>query len=134
MGFQDRLQALGRSSPVSARPEALDDNRRWARRKPRNTPATIMFAGITTPIACLVRDTSSTGAMIEMIRDRYNSEGSTGVVQDEFTLTITLDRTSVECRVMWRSAHRLGIRFLGPTVTHAPPRRPTVKVTPGFKR
>jgi hypothetical protein len=134
MGFQDRLQSFARPATAAARPQEIEDNRRWARRKARNAPAAIMFPGITTPIACIVRDTSSTGAMIEMVKDKYNAEGSTKVVEDEFTLTITLDKTYVQCRVQWRSGTRIGVRFLGPVVAMPQQKKMPVRVVPGGKR
>lgn len=134
MGFQDRLQALGRPVAGPARPQEIEDNRRWARRKTRNAPATIIYPGITTPVPCIVRDTSSTGAMLEMVRDRFNPEGSTRIVEEEFTLTITLDRTSVNCRVAWRVGSRLGIRFLGPTVTLPAPKKAPMRVLQGGQK
>ena len=112
MSFQDRLAAATRKS-VSPLAESEQEqlNKRWAKRKPASTPAKILFDGISTPFECVVRDISSTGAQIEMARNKFNPDGSTETVPNHFTLLVPLDRIAVDCLSMWRRGSRLGVKF-----------------------
>ena len=130
---QDRRAAvLTRNAGATA--DALADdvgenNKRWAKRKLRNSVGTILFPGITVPYNCIIRDTSSTGARIEMIADKYNQDAATESVPNDFTLFITLDRMQVECQTMWRRGSKMGIRFTSPAqAMAAPPPRPPSKL------
>jgi hypothetical protein len=133
MTFQNRLAAAVRRPTGGPGSATLAANNRWASRKPANTPAKILFDGITTPFECSVRDISSTGAQIEMARTKLNPEGSLGAVPNEFTLLVTLDRTAVECRSMWRRGSRMGVRFLG-MVRQLPPAKPPMIAKAGDKK
>lgn len=126
MTFQSRLAAAVRRPTGVAGTQAQAPNNRWARRKPASTPAKILFDGITTPFECTVRDISSTGAQIEMNRTKLNPEGSSGAVPNDFTLIVTLDRTAVECRSMWRRGSKLGVRFMGVVQQLPPPKPPMI--------
>lgn len=112
MSFQDRLAAATRKSAAAGStidPDTL--NKRWAKRKPANTPAKILFDGITTPYECMVRDISSTGAQVEMSKTKFNPDGACDIVPNHFTLLIPLDKIAVECQSMWRRGSKLGVRF-----------------------
>lgn len=112
MSFQDRLAAATRKSAVQlADSEQEQLNKRWAKRKPASTPAKILFDGISTPFECVVRDISSTGAQIEMTKNKFNPDGATDTVPNHFTLLIPLDRIAVDCLSMWRRGSRLGVKF-----------------------
>lgn len=94
--------------------DAVDDaSRRWAKRKAVSNGGQILFDGITTPYSCFVRDVSSTGARLEMSKNKYNPDAASGFVPTYFTLIIPLDRTRVECQSMWRRGAFMGVRFLG---------------------
>jgi hypothetical protein len=127
MSFQNRLAAAVNRPSAATSSQAAATNSRWARRKPANTPAKILFDGITTPFECTVRDISSTGAQIEMLRTKMNPEASHGAVPNDFTLIVTLDRTAVECRSMWRRGARMGVRFLGMVRQLPPPKPPMIQ-------
>lgn len=90
-----------------------DASRRWAKRKSTDSSAQVIFDGSTTPHACVVRDISSTGAKIEMLKTKFNADASSAFVPTYFTLVVPMDRTSVECQSMWRRGSYMGVRFLG---------------------
>ena len=71
--------------------DAVDDaSRRWAKRKAVSNGGQILFDGITTPYSCFVRDVSSTGARLEMSKNKYNPDAASGFVPTYFTLIIPL--------------------------------------------
>ena len=113
MTFQNRIAAATRKVAVAANELAGDASRRWAKRKPVSNSGQILFDGITTPYGCIVRDISSTGARLEMTRNKFNPDGATAFVPTYFTLIMPLDRTRVECQSMWRRGSFVGARFLG---------------------
>lgn len=112
MSFQNRIAAATRR-PAAAANEFEDSSRRWAKRKSVSNSGQILFDGITTPYACVVRDISSTGARLEMTRNKFNPDGASGFMPTYFTLIMPLDRTRVECQSMWRRGSFVGARFLG---------------------
>lgn len=112
MSLQNRMAAATRKSAVQLADDEREVlNKRWAKRKPASTPAKILFDGISTPFECTVRDISSTGAQIEMGRNKFNPDGSSEAVPNHFTLLIPLDRIAVDCQSMWRRGTRLGVKF-----------------------
>jgi hypothetical protein len=122
--------ALKRSAAAEAASEEQPiETKRFAQRKARNSPGHILFPGISVPFNCVVRDTSSTGARIEMMADKFNQEASTDAVPNEFTLTLPLDRIRVECKSMWRRGSKMGVKFTS-TVTLMPaaPPKPRINV------
>jgi hypothetical protein len=54
-------------------------------------------------IDCTVRNVSETGALLEI-------ESPVGI-PNNFTLVISKDGVKRPCRVAWRSARRIGVRF-----------------------
>lgn len=111
MSLQNRMAAIVKKATVEV--QADDANKRWARRKSSQTPAKILFDGITTPFECLVKDISSTGVQLEICRTKFNMDASSDAIPHYFTLIIPLDRTAVECQSMWRRGPKLGARFIG---------------------
>lgn len=65
-------------------------------------PAQIDHGGDKT--ACIIRDLSETGAAIEVTN-------FVGPVPATFTLIIPEDKLKLPCRVVWRSAFKLGVTF-----------------------
>ena len=126
MTLKNRIAATTRKSAASTSEMTAEQSRRWARRKAVNSNGQILFDGISTPYACLVRDISSTGAKLEMTRNKFNADASSAFVPTLFTLIMPIDRTRVECQSMWRRGSLLGARFLGAVeIMPAPPvRRP----------
>ena len=113
MSLQNRITAATRRPSQAADELSGDDQRRWAKRKATHSGGQILFDGITTPYGCLVRDISSTGAKLEMTRNKFNADASSSFVPTHFTLIMPLDRTRVQCQSMWRRGSFIGARFLG---------------------
>jgi len=80
-----------------------------------------LFAGVEAPVwDCVVMDISSNGARIAV--DAVDD------IPDLFTLRLTTrGRTSHRCRVIWRAAHQMGVKFEPSTPT--PARRRTMAFT-----
>jgi hypothetical protein len=114
---------------LPAEPTHVASNRRFAQRKPCQTPATIVFQGMRGPVACTVRDTSSSGALIEMVKTKGNPDGVTGVVPDLFVLVFNLDRSEINCQVAWRDDTEMGVRYISPArhTVKPKPKRPIGK-------
>lgn len=120
MSLNNRMAAVLKRSASLQVDEVDQLNKRWAKRKSAQTPAKILFDGITTPYECMLRDISSTGAQVEMSRTKMNPDGSTENLPNYFTLIIPLDKTAVECQSMWRRGSKVGARFIGMVRTFAP--------------
>lgn len=59
--------------------------------------------GFAVAIDCIIRNMSETGAALEV--------ESTAGIPAEFTLLIKPETIRRKCRVIWRSAKRLGVHF-----------------------
>ena len=86
--------------------------RRFAARKSGATNALIVSPDISGPIACMVRDISSTGARLELIKSVENPLGGRAKLPGTFTIKLRLDRMEVDCAIVWRNATFVGVRFL----------------------
>ncbi|HRK19312.1 MAG TPA: hypothetical protein PK970_10180 [Hyphomicrobiaceae bacterium] len=113
MTLQSRIAAATRRPSAASTESDEEASRRWAKRKPAHNAAQIVFDGMTTPHPCVVRDISSTGAKIEILKSKVNSDASTSFLPTYFTLIVPTDRTSVDCQSMWRRGSFMGVRFLG---------------------
>jgi hypothetical protein len=60
--------------------------------------------GVTATIDCIIRNMSKTGALLAV-------ESPVGI-PDDFTLLIKPERKKRSCRVVWRAADRIGVRFI----------------------
>ena len=60
--------------------------------------------GLAAAIDCTIRNISETGASLEV--------ASPVGIPDEFTLLIKPEFVKRDCQVAWRSAKRIGVRFL----------------------
>ena len=65
-------------------------------------PAEIDYGGDKTP--CTIRDLSETGAALEI-------SNFAGPVPAAFTLIVPEDNLKLPCRVVWRSAFKVGVTF-----------------------
>lgn len=93
--------------------------RRFARRKAIATNALIVSSDISIPIACMVRDISSTGARLELIKSVENPLGGRAKLPGTFTINLRLDRMEVDCAIVWRNGAFVGVRFLATPRTYA---------------
>jgi hypothetical protein len=97
-------------APAMADPGA---EARWARRTPSRVGAQILHQSLSAPMTCTVRDTSSTGARLEVVVQRGGNI-SRDRVPDQFTLFMPADRLEVDCQVMWRQGALMGVRYVSP--------------------
>ncbi|MGQ0671731.1 MAG: hypothetical protein ACT4N2_02460 [Hyphomicrobium sp.] len=114
-------------SPVSADEPAGADTQdassetRWARRRLSRTPAIISHTSLSQPVSCTIRDSSSTGARIELIQQKGKVSAGTERLPQRFILTMPTERAAVECEAVWRRGMAMGVRFVSPTRTIAKP-------------
>jgi hypothetical protein len=93
---------------------------RWANRRDRNTPAHLvidaeMLGSRAAPIPCILKDTSSTGARIELARataERWIS--SPGSMPQKFRLQIPSELIEVQCAIAWCAGNMIGVQFTAP--------------------
>jgi hypothetical protein len=105
---------------------------RWARRTPARLGAQILESSLASPILCTIRDTSSTGARLE-VQVQRGGNISRDRVPDQFTLFMPADRLEVDCQVMWRQGVMMGVRYTSPTrrtVKQKPMQRPEAPKKP----
>jgi len=76
------------------------DNRKLPRRAVRRA-AKISFAG--KRLTCMVRDISTSGALIE--------DANLALVPDNFRLVMEMESAERRCTVVWRKPKRIGVRF-----------------------
>ena len=100
-----RVKSGQTRTPTTAQHPIANINRRWATRRPCCVAGTIVTPR-STPIRCSIRDTSSTGAMIELAQLGE-------AIPPIFTLVMfeAARNCEVTCRVMWQAGNRLGVRF-----------------------
>jgi hypothetical protein len=99
-----------------------------ARAAPRRRvlKAAVAFNERRVTISVAVRALSPTGAKVRC-------EASTSI-PDHFVLIVELDGLEADCEVVWRHAHEVGARFLGPPRSVRPKRLQVVQaVTPANK-
>jgi hypothetical protein len=123
------------SAPKVAPESSKTSDRRWAYRKPTETPGYIGHAKNPNGVRCVVRNTSSSGALVEVCSgsDRYSNPADE--VPDRLTLVFVSykERTEVACAVMRRSGRMLGVRYIGPFRTIAAP-APITKMAVNLKK
>jgi hypothetical protein len=111
---------------------AVDSDARWARRTTSRLGAQIMHQSLPTPITCTIRDTSSTGARLEMVIQRGGSM-TRDRVPDQFMLFMPADRLEIDCQVMWRQGPQVGVRYASParrTARQQPAKKPEAPKKP----
>jgi hypothetical protein len=105
---------------------------RWARRTPSKLGGQIRHHSLAAAVPCTIRDTSSTGARLEVAVQRGGNI-SRDRVPDQFSLFMPLDRLEIDCQVMWRQANLIGIRYTSParrTAKQAPIKKPEAPKKP----
>lgn len=97
---------------IPIEPAGTDDGRR-SRRQTACLQATILSARLSEPLPCVVRNLSATGARVELVA---KSDKKPFVAEerlpDMFILALRLERTEVECEIVWQRGNTLGVRFL----------------------
>lgn len=87
------------------------DGRR-SRRQSACLQGDIVSARLSERVACVIRNLSATGARIEIVKTERKSFQSEELIPDLFTLRYRLERTQVDCEVVWQRGNTLGVRFL----------------------
>ncbi len=90
------------------------DELRWARRNAARIGGQICHPRLAQPLQCTVRDTSSTGARLEMAHV-IGGQISRDTAPENFTLVMPMDRLEVDCQVAWRRGNLIGVRYTSPT-------------------
>ena len=110
------LLARLKPKPVKAQPRVpietgSPDQSRRSRRQPMCLQGAIRSERLTEPVACVIRDYSATGARIELVRAERKPFVVEERIPDLFTLAFKLERTQVECELIWRRGDTIGVRF-----------------------
>jgi hypothetical protein len=113
MSISNRIASVTRPRPKVQAASANDDERRWARRKSGVSAGLIAYHPVKAPVACIIRDMSSTGARLEVTAGWGEAFNSAEDVPDEITLLVRLDKIEVDCVVVWRKTKQFGVRFKG---------------------
>lgn len=97
---------------IPIEPAGSEEVRR-SRRQSACLQAAILSARLSEPVPCVVRNLSATGARIELIT---KSDKKPLVAEerlpDTFVLALRLERTEVDCEIVWQRGNVLGVRFL----------------------
>ena len=123
MRSNQRLIQQGRSQRM------VEDNfaaraaeQRWANRKQSRTPALIKIENDAmgrqaAPLGCVLKDTSSTGARIELSRTVAQRWGhSAAGLPERFRLQIPSQLVEMECRTAWYDGTEIGVQFTSPVL------------------
>ena len=113
MAMSDRIAAVTRARSKETVAEKKPDERRWAQRKSGVAAGLIAHHSVKTPVACVIRDMSATGAKLEVQNGWGEAFNSAEDVPDTFTLLVRLDKIEVDCQVVWRRTRSFGVRFKG---------------------
>ena len=107
---------------------------RFAKRKDTLIPASIGNPALPKWISCKVVDTSSSGAQLQVARSSMGDMRLLDRYTNDLTLNIPGDRSSVECRLIWRDNDRLGVEYTRPVRKIAKPikLKPRVAEPKGF--
>lgn len=95
---------------------------RFARRRTMVASGILGGPGLAMTLTCAVRDTSSTGALIELT----TSGNAVPMLPDTFTLSMPMERVEYDCRLVWVHGRTAGVMFTGPArmlVKRPPPRQ-----------
>jgi len=101
------------ASSLALSAESARDHR-WAQRNNCRIAAEISHHTLAEAVSCVIRDTSSSGARIELTSVRGAFAAGTERIPDHITVVMTIDRMAVECRVAWRRGTMIGVRYLSP--------------------
>jgi hypothetical protein len=110
----------------------LADEQRWSSRKSTVLAGTIISDQLPGTVSCVVRDLSSTGALIELRAAKTGVIANASGLPDTFALVLLRDNSEVRCEVAWRQPASIGVRFLG-AFKQVPPRA-KAKAAPIAKR
>jgi len=90
------------AAPISAE-EVMDERCKLPRRRPLEAGSIAL--NYDSNVGCGVRNLSPIGACLEVARQKG--------IPDDFMLLVETDHLKPPCRVIWRTATRLGVVFTG---------------------
>ena len=98
-------------------------DRRWALRKRTEMPGYIAHSKNPQGVRCIVRNTSSSGALVEVVSGSDRFANPADEIPDQLTLVFISyrERTEVACAVMRRTGRMLGVRYVGSFRTRPAP-------------
>lgn len=107
---------LSHSGPIldAASSSAVTSDGRWAGRQSVRIAGEISSPQLSSPVACIVRDTSSSGARVELTGSRNAFSAGTERIPVNVTLLMPMDRMQVDCTVVWRKGTMMGLRYTSP--------------------
>ncbi len=110
------LLARLKPKPVKAQPRvpietAGSEQARRSRRQAVCLQGTIRSERLSEPVACVIRNCSATGARLELVRGERRAFAVEERIPDLFTLAFKLERTQVDCELVWRRGDTIGVRF-----------------------
>lgn len=126
LNWAEAFNARKASSLVGIVGDKSDDNRRWAKRRMSATAGYIYGGEIVDPVNCVILDTSSTGARIEVRALRGSRYHNVNDLPKQFTIVFTVDRVAVDCVIARRYGNELGLKFTSPARTIPPQKRMVV--------
>ena len=118
--WADVLEARKATSLVGIVGQKTEDNRRWAHRRSSATAGYVFGGEIVDPVNCVILDTSSTGARIEVRALRGSRYHNVKDLPKQFTIVFMIDRVAVDCTVAWRRGSEVGLKFTSPARTLPP--------------
>jgi hypothetical protein len=129
----DAVSAMGASKTVQQTPDKSD--RRWALRKRSDMPGYIGHSKNPHGVRCIVRNTSSSGALVEVCAGSDKFANPADGVPDQLTLVFISykERTEVACVVTRRTGRMLGVRYIGPFRSFPAPQS-NLKSAPAAKK
>ncbi len=131
--MSDAVSAMSATKTVQQSTGKSD--RRWALRKPSEMPGYIGHSKNPQGVRCIVRNTSSSGALVEVCAGSDRFANPADGVPDQFTLVFISykERSEVACAVMRRTGRMLGVRYIGPFRSFPAPQS-TLKSAPAAKK
>ena len=110
----DKRVAARAPEPQQVRPAAEEKNdKRFAARKPDQTPGVLYFDNAVDPVACVIRDMSTTGARLEL-RGPWSDNPFQSKWRDveSVWLVVRSGKVMYDCRIVRRSeTPEIGVRF-----------------------
>lgn len=110
------LLARLKPKPVKPQPrvpieQASSEEGRRSRRQTACLQGIIRSERLSEPVACVIRNYSATGARLELVKVERKAFAGEERIPDLFTLGFKLERTEVDCELVWRRGDTMGVRF-----------------------
>ncbi|MEZ5854160.1 MAG: PilZ domain-containing protein [Hyphomicrobiaceae bacterium] len=96
---------------VPIEPVKTEDTRR-SRRQSACIQGSINAERLSEAVPCVIRDLSATGARLEIVKGDRKAFTSEEWIPDRFMLAFRLERTEVDCEIIWQKGGVIGVRFL----------------------